>query len=296
MKIPYYAGCTLKTNAQNLEESALASAGALGIDLMELPKWNCCGTVFSLTADDLMHHIAPVRNLIRVQEMNEDGTLDDEYRLVTLCSMCFNTIKQADQRVKDPEDLEKINNIMYLEEDYKGQVQVVHFLELLKEVGFDKIKKAVKKPLKDLKISPFYECMLFRPREVGIDDPEDPKIYADLLEALGADVVENPYGKLCCGGYQTVQNKEVVVELAHDILIHAQKEGAEALITSCPLCTFNLDGRQKEVCEKYPDFKPIPVFYFTQLLAIALGAGSESCGFDRHYVDPKPLLEEKNLL
>jgi len=297
MKLPYYPGCTLKTTAKNFEDSALAVAKALEIELVELPKWNCCGTVFSLTADDLIHHLAPIRNLIRVQKLNEDGALQDEHRLITLCSMCYNTLKRANLRVKEnPEDLRKLNDLMYLEEDYRGEVEVVHFLSLLQEMGFERVEGKVEKPLKGLKVAPYYGCMLLRPKEVAIDDPEDPQIEADLLSALGAEVVDNPYKKVCCGSYQTVQDKWVVSNLAYDILTHAQRAGAEAITTSCPLCAFNLDNRQKEVRESHPDFQEIPVFYFTQLMAIAFGLGENYCGFDLNYVDPRPLLKGKNLL
>jgi heterodisulfide reductase subunit B len=297
VRFPYYPGCTLKTAAKNFEESALASAAILGIELVELPRWNCCGTVFSLTADDLIHHVAPIRNLIRVQEMNENGIVEGENRLITLCSMCFNTLKSANALAKSNLDnLKTINDFMYLEKDYRGGTEVVHFLELLRDMGFDKIKEKVKKPLTGLKVAPYYGCMMLRPKGIGIDDPEDPTIQRDLLAALGAEVIDNPYKKVCCGSYQTVQHKDVVAGLAYDILAHAQREGAESITTSCPLCAFNLDNRQSEFEEEHPDFNRIPVFYFTQLMALAFGLEERYCGFDANYVDPRPLLKEKNLL
>ncbi|KPK64043.1 hypothetical protein AMJ83_04305 [candidate division WOR_3 bacterium SM23_42] len=296
-KIPYYPGCTLKTTAKNFENSALAAARALGIELLEIPRWNCCGTVFSLADDDLIHHVASVRNFIRVQEMNDYGLVKNENRLVTLCAMCFNTLKSTNLRMKNnAEDLSKINDLMYREEDYQGKVEVIHFLEVLKALGFEKIHDRVKKPLKDLKVAPYYGCMILRPQEVGIDDPEDPTIQRDLLESLGADAVDTPYKRVCCGSYQTVKDKDIVAELAYDILTHAQKEGAEALATVCPLCAFNLDHRQKEVKAKHPDFTEIPVFYVTQLMAIAFGLDGECYGFDQNYVDPRPLLRKKSLI
>lgn len=296
-KIPYYPGCTLKTTAKNFEKSAIAAARALGIELLEIPRWNCCGTVFSLTDDDLIHHVASVRNFIRVQEMNDYGLVKNENRLVTLCAMCFNTLKSTSLRVKDnAEDLKKINDLMYREEDYQGKVEVLHFLELLKTLGFEKIRTRVKKPLKGLKIAPYYGCMILRPQEVGIDDPEDPTIQRDLLESLGADSVDTPYKRVCCGSYQTVKEKQIVAELAYDILSHAQKEGAEALATVCPLCAFNLDNRQKEVKASHPDFEEMPVFYITQLMAIAFDLGNEFYGFDQNYIDPRPLLQRKSLI
>ena len=297
MKIPYFPGCTLKTTARNFEVSAIASANALGIEMVELPRWNCCGTVFSLSADDLIHHVASVRNFIRVQEMNKQGLVNDDHRLVTLCSMCFNTLKRSNLRVKsNAEDMKKINDLMYREEDYQGNVEVVHFIELIREIGFGKVKRAVRRSLAGLRVAPYYGCMILRPKEVSIDDPEAPKVLDETVAALGAEVVSTPYNKVCCGSYQTVQDKYTVAELAYDILSHAQKAGADAVATTCPLCAFNLDNRQREVLAKHPEFKKMPVFYFTQLMAIAFDLDKKFYGFEQNYVDPKPLLKAKNLL
>jgi heterodisulfide reductase subunit B len=228
MRIPFFPGCTLKTSALNFEESTLAVARQLGIELAEIPRWNCCGTVFSLTSDDLIHHVGPVRILVRAMEMIRESGSEDEHRLVTLCSMCFNTLKRSNQRVREnPEDLKKINDFMDQEEDYDGKVVVTHFLELVREMGFDKVRKNVKASLKDLKVFPYYGCMLLRPAEAGIDDPEDPSILEDLISALGAEPVDSPFKKVCCGSYQTVTNREAVRDLVHDILTHAQKAGAD---------------------------------------------------------------------
>jgi heterodisulfide reductase subunit B len=296
-RLPYYPGCTLKTTAANFEVSAIASARALGIELVEIPRWNCCGTVFSLTDDDLIHHVAPVRNLIRVEEMNREGTLNDEYRLVTLCSMCFNTLKRANLRMhENPDNLKTLNDFMNLEEDYQGKVEVVHFLEILRDLGPEAIADKVKNPLTGLRVAPYYGCMMLKPKEVGIDDPEEPTIQNNLLTALGADVVYNHYMKVCCGSYQTMHSKEAVAGLAYDILVHAQEDGAELLVTSCPLCAYNLDNRQKHVKEIHPEFEEIPVLYFTQLMALAFGLDPRLCRLDLNYVSAEHLLEERQLL
>ena len=289
MKIPYYPGCTLKTTAKNFEDSALASLKELGIELAELPRWNCCGTVYSLASDDLMHQLAPIRNLIRVKEQGEK-------RVVTLCSMCYNTLKQANLRIKESEeDRNKINDFMYEEETkYEGDVEVFHALQILRdEIGFEKIKAAVKKPLKGLKIAPYYGCLLLRPDSVKIDDPENPSIFDNLIESLGAEALDFPYKNECCGAYQTVSKKELVVERTRTIVSYAKNMGADLIITSCPLCEFNLDSRQKEVKEKYPDFEEIPVLYFTQLMVIAFGLNKKYRRFDLNYINPEPLLKEK---
>jgi len=298
MKIPYYPGCTLKTTADYFETSAIASAKALGIEMVELPDWNCCGVVGSLTSDDLIRHLAPVRNMLRVEEMNARGDIENENRLLTLCSMCYNTLQRTNARIKQSsEDLESINNIMYLEEEpYKGTTEVVHFFQLLEEMGFDELAKKIVKPLKGLKIAPYYGCMLLRPEELGIDKPDDPTIMENFVESLGADAVQWNARSICCGSYHTVSNKEIVVKLAYEILHNARKCGADLLITSCPLCAFNLDNRQEEVEAQYLDFEPIPVLYFSQLLALALGLGVEATAFDKNYIDPRPILKKKGLL
>jgi len=292
MKISYYPGCTLKTNAKNFEDSALYSLKKLGVEVEELHRWNCCGTVFSLATDDLIHHVAPIRNLIRTKELHSD-------RVVTLCAMCYNTLKRANERVKgDPESLEKINKFIDSEGvSYNGDVKVFHLLELLRdEIKFENISKQVSKPLKNLKVSSYYGCLLVRPKGIGFDDVENPVVLENLMTALGANPVDFPYKTECCASYQTVDKPEIVAERTFQILTSARNQGAEIVAVSCPLCAFNLDHRQKETAQIYADFKKMPILYFTQLMAIALGCQEDALRLDLHFVDPKPILKEKGLL
>jgi len=292
MKISYYPGCTLKNNAKNFEDSALCSLKRLEVEAEELERWNCCGTVFSLATDDLIHHVAPIRNLIRVKEANTN-------KVMTLCAMCFNTLKRANERVRsDPESLDKINKFMYREEvEYEGDVQVLHLLELLRdEIKFENIAKKVVKPLRKLKIASYYGCLLVRPKEIGLDDVENPTVLENLMTALGAEAIDFPYKTECCASYQTVDKPEIVADRTYHILTSAQSQGAELVSVSCPLCAFNLDYRQKETVQKYPEFKNIPILYFTQLMALALGCPEKDLRLDLHYIDPKPILREKGLL
>jgi len=291
MKLLYYPGCTLKTSATNLEKSAFAIMEALGHEMVEMEDWNCCGVVASLTDDDLMHHLAPLRSLIHVEDQGEN-------KVITLCDMCCNTLKQTNLRVKEkPDDLETLNLFMDRENDYKGTVEVLHFLEFLRdEVGFDFIKKKVKKPLKGIKIMPYYGCMLLRPREVAIDDAEEPTILSDLLSALGAEVVDNPFKIECCGSYHTVENKELVSKRAHRITTFATDRESDAMVLSCPLCKFNLDTRGKEAEKMFKGYKQIPIFYYTQLIAVALGLDLSVCGFDKHTVNPTELLKKRKIM
>jgi heterodisulfide reductase subunit B len=295
VKIPYFPGCSLKTYASSFEKSAIASGAELGIEFVEIPRWNCCGVVSSLTSDDLMHHLAPVRNMIRVLEMQEAGMVDTDNKMLTLCSMCMNTLKRTNLKMREHADeLETINDFMYKEDQkYDGSVNVVHYLETLKEYGFDKIAEKVKVSLQGLKVAPYYGCMLIRPKEVGIDDAEEPTIFEDFLKALDAEPVEWRSKKTCCGSYLTVSKENIVVKLTSKILEDARSNGADLIITSCPLCAFNLDSRQDLIQIQNPGFEPIPVLYFTQLLAIALGLDINEFGFENNKVDGLPILKEK---
>jgi len=292
MKLSYFPGCTLKNQAKNFEDSALCSLKKLGVEVKEIDRWNCCGTVFSMTTDDLIHHLAPIRNLIRTKEQNSN-------KLMTLCAMCYNTIKRANERVKaDQESLDIINDLMYREEiKYTGDVEVLHLLEILKnDITFENVKQKVVKPLKGLKIASYYGCYLVRPKEIGFDDLENPIVMDELVSALGGNPIDFPFKTECCGAYETVDRPDIIANRTYQILSSAKNYGADAVAVSCPLCFFNLDARQKETQKKFPEFKNIPILYFSQLMALALDCDEESMKFNLHYIDPKPLLKEKGLI
>ena len=294
MRLAYYPGCTLKTDAKNFDESTYSAAEALGIELLEPTRWNCCGTVHALAKDNVMNYLAPIRNLVRVEQMN-DAELVNDKRVVTQCAMCYNTLKRANAAAKaDPDKMEKIRDIMEKEPNYRGSVNVVHMLELIKGLGWDEVESKVVKPLEGLKVSPYYGCLLLRPREFSIDDPDHPTVMEDLFEALGAEVVDNPFKSKCCGAYHAVHMKEVAADLSHRILKKAQEAGADIIVTACPLCQFNLGDRQREIKKHHREFEGIPVVYYTQLMALAFG--KEGTGFEQNLPDPVPVLEEKGLL
>ena len=291
MRIPYFPGCTLRTKAQGFDVSARASALALGIELAELEEWNCCGATFPLATDNELALVGPARVLIEAAQAaaaQEAGAQDR--RLVTLCAICYNVLKRtAVYLAENKEKRERIN--LFVEAEYSADVQVLHLLELLRaEPGFVALGERVTKPLAGLRVAPYYGCLLLRPQdEIGLDDPDEPTILGDLLAALGCEVVDFPHKTECCGSYLTVSAAEATEELSYAILRSAQGAGAQALVTSCPLCQFNLDYRQ-EAMRRRPGFSPLPVLYFTQLLGLALGLDSAGYGFQEHYVDPRPLL------
>jgi heterodisulfide reductase subunit B len=289
MKISYYPGCTLKTKAKNLDKAAVASLEAFGIEVEELERWNCCGAVHSLTADDLIHQVAPVRNLVRAKEQGADT-------LVTLCSMCYNTLARANTIMRtDTEKRDTINRFMDEEIDYSGEVEVVHYLTYLeKTVGWEKIRENVKIPLTGLKVAPYYGCTLHRPVEAGIEPLGSYALMAGMLEAIGATVVEFSGGDRCCGSYQILDVEPGGNSASAEIINLASGAGVEALATSCPLCEYNLGKQQTQMMEKGRIEKNVPTFYFTQLLALALGIDTEICHFELNSPFSVELLKDRN--
>ncbi len=291
MKISYYPGCTLKTKAKNLDKAAIASLEALGVEVQEIERWNCCGAVHSLTADDLIHQVGPVRNLIRAKEQGAG-------KLVTLCSMCYNTLARANQIMKnDVVKRDTINRFMDEEIDYAGEVEVVHYLTYLQEeIGWEKIKEQVKIPLTDLKVAPYYGCTLQRPAEVGIEPFGSYTLMTGLLAAIGATVMDFNAADKCCGSYQVLNAEAGENSAGAAILNLAATAGIEALATSCPLCEYNLGKQQSQMMAKGKIATNIPTYYFTQLLSIALGLDAENCHFELNDPMSAELLQNKKCL
>jgi heterodisulfide reductase subunit B len=289
MEIPYFPGCTLSTNARGFDHSARASARELGLELVELETWNCCGATFPLLVDNMLDLAGPARVLVSARQAGE--------RLAVACSTCYNVLKRTNKVIReDGDSRDKLN--FFIEADYSGDLEVLDLLQVLRdEVGFDKVKGAVKKPLLGLKVAAYYGCLVLRPpAEVAYDDPEHPHALDDLMTALGAEAVDYSHKGECCGAYLAVKSAEVTAEMSFTILASAQRSGAELVVTNCPLCQFNLDRVQKTMGSRHAGFQPMPVLYFTQLLGIALGLDSDGFELDRHYVDPRPLLETANLI
>jgi heterodisulfide reductase subunit B len=287
MKLPYYPGCTLYTKAKPLNNSIHAAFNALGVELVELAHWYCCGTTFTLARDNRMSLIAPLRILAKAQK--EDG------KVIVPCSVCYNTLKRANYIFKeDREALDIINE--HLEEDYDTREEVVHPLEFLRD-NKDLLSGKIKKDLKSLNLGCYYGCLLLRPaKELNFDDPEAPTIFEEFASRIGATPVDFPLKVECCGSYLLVNSPDAAIDASYRILKNAQGNGADAVVTSCPLCQYNLDALQRKMKLIHSDFKEIPVFYFSQLLAVALGIGEKDLGLEQNKVSPVQLLKEHNLL
>ena len=256
MKVSYFPGCTLKNKAKDLDVYAYKSAEALGITLEEIEDWQCCGGVFTTAKDEVATKLSSVRALMEAAKK--------EQPLVTVCSACHNVIKQTNHAMQtDKEFADKANRYMANEIPYAGEAQVMHYLEMLRDmVGFDAVKEKVVNALSGKKIAAYYGCLLLRPGKVmQMDDPENPTIMEDLLAALGATPVVYAMRNECCGGYIAMESPELAKKNSNAVVENAKAAGAEMIITACPLCRYNLLKNGAD----------IPVVYFTELLAEALG-------------------------
>ena len=261
MKVSYFPGCTLKNKAKDLDTYAYRSAEALGVTLEEIENWQCCGGVFTTASNEVATKLSSVRAL---KEANDKGQ-----PLVSVCSACHNVIKQTNHAMQtNKEFADKVNRYMGADGGYNGECEVYHYLEMLRDlVGFDKVKEKVVNTLKGKRIAAYYGCLLLRPGKVmRMDDPENPTIMEDLIRALGADAVVYARRNECCGGYISVESPDAAKKNSLAIIENAKAAGAEMIITACPLCKFNLIKSGAD----------IPVVYFTELLAQALGVKEDT--------------------
>lgn len=255
MKYSYFPGCTLRNKAKELDAYARSCAEILGFTLEELPDWQCCGGVYPLGHDEIGRKLPSVRALNAAKEQGQD--------LVAVCSACYHVLKRVNHDMASDADIQsRANNYMQLPTPYQGKTRVLHYLEVLRdEVGFGELKRKVVKPLTGRKIGAYYGCLLLRPSSVlAFDDPENPTILEDFLRAIGAEPVLYPYRNECCGGYISLKDGDMSKNMCRRIAESARGFQAECLVTACPLCKYNLgkDGT-------------LPVYYFTELLAEALG-------------------------
>ncbi len=284
MKVSYFPGCTLSTTGKGFDNAVRASTVAVGLELVELPEWNCCGATYPLIVDNMLELAAPAHVLV--------AALDQGSTVTTACTTCYNVLRRTNRFIREhEEERERIN--AFIEAEYAGEVEVKDILHLLRDdVGFDTVRERVQKPLKDLKVACYYGCMVLRPPdEVAYDDPDHPQSLDDLMAALGATPVDFAHKNECCGAYLAVKDVDVTREMVYTVLKSAQAAGAEAVATNCPLCQFNLDKQQAEMQRRHAGYLPIPVFYFSQLMGLALGLDTGDYGWERHYIRPDSVLE-----
>ncbi len=285
-----YPGCTLHSTGVEFGVSAGLVCQELGLELVEVPDWNCCGASSAHSLDQRLFLALPARNLARAQEAGPDD-------LAVPCAACYSRLAAADLALREDKvfraEMEAAVGFVY-----EGRVRPRSLLEIVvHDFSREELAARVRRPLSGLKVVSYYGCLLIRPpRYTGRwDDPEHPQSMDYVLGLLGAEVRSWSYGVECCGGSLTLNRSDVVVHLVDRLVGAAHAAGAEALVTACPMCMANVDGRQKYRGgallgrKPKPDYEPLPVFYFTELMALAYGLPLGTV-LGKHLVDPRPLL------
>ena len=277
MQFSYYPGCSLHATGVEYDASTRAVLAALGVDLIELEGWVCCGASSAHSASGDLALSLPAINLALAQE----ATRGD---LLAPCAACFNRAKTADYALRhDPAQRQKIEEVVDF--TYTGAVHVRNPLEVVaNEIGLETVASHVTHPLRGLKVVSYYGCLLVRPpRLIEFDDPEHPVVMDQILRALGAEVKGWSYAVDCCGGSLALPRTDIATRLATNLARHACEAGAEALVTACPLCQMNLEMRQSNQPQ-------LPIFYFTELMGLAFGLSDVVGWFKKHLIDPRVVL------
>ncbi len=287
MKYLFFPGCSLDATAKEFYRSTLAMADKLGLELPELEDWICCGSTAAHSSDPLLADALPARNLRAAHGQT----------VAVACAACYSRLKMANHHIAgDPAVRTRVAEVVG--EDYDGLTPVRHLLEILgQDMERKEVAAAIRHPLTGLKVACYYGCLLSRPPEVTrFDDAENPTLMDKLLQIAGATPVDWPHKTECCGASFSITDPGLVVDLTEKILSMAQAAGVDCIATACPLCQLNLDMRQKDVEARYGHRYGLPVFYFTQLLGLAMGCPASELSLDSLVVDSRELLRSKGLL
>ena len=284
MRYAYYPGCSLGVGEKEYDLSMRAVFAKLGIELVELEDWSCCGAVHTDLQDRDVAITLPARNLAL-------AAAQDFETIIAPCSGCYKNLRRASKVVADDRNMRrKVNDSLKDNLTLDGDVRVMHPLYvLLNEYGVERIKAQVVRPLSDLRVASYYGCMLTRPRDV-FDSPERPTGLDDLTGALGAQLVDYPMKAKCCGGALALSHAPVTAKLTGKVLVSAKDAGADVVSLACPMCHTALDGYQGKAESAMQQPIDLPVLYFTQLMGLALGIAPAKLGLARHIVPTNKVL------
>ncbi|RJQ05843.1 MAG: heterodisulfide reductase subunit B [Bacillota bacterium] len=288
MRFAYYPGCSLHSTAKEYDVSMRAVAGEVGVELVEIPDWNCCGASSAHVTDSFLGFALPARTLAQADEMGLD--------VLAPCAACYGRLMAAkDEARRHPDLARRFGDVTG--RVFKLERRVLNVLEFLTGDGMaEAVAAGVKKGLDGLKVAPYYGCLLVRPPKVTrFDNAERPVAMDRVLEAIGASAVDFPFKTECCGASLGISRTDLVTELSARIVESAKRAGAEALAVACPLCQTNLDARQGAAAASRGESFGLPVYYITQLVGLALGVAPGKLGFSRLLVEPMTLLREKKL-
>jgi heterodisulfide reductase subunit B2 len=278
MDFSYFPGCSLATTAAESNQSMIKSARILGLNLIELEDWNCCG---SSSANTMCKNLAlgmAARNLSLAPAGRP---------LVAMCPRCLHYLRSAQNHLRDDDETRR-----NLEEQFGRpinlDVEIIHFMEILVRYGLDRLGKKARRSLKGLKFVPYYGCTVFRPPRLAKEKYFQGEM-ENILKALGAEPVTTALSHRCCGSFLSATDPEVVTPLVNEIIGSAVAARANCLVTACAMCQLNLEIRCTAKTR-------LPIFHFSEILALALGAEDYETWFVRHLVDPRPVLQDLALV
>ncbi len=290
MKISYYPGCSLHSTGIEYDLSTKEVCQVLGIELAEIKDWICCGSTPAHECDELMSLALPAKNLSLAAQA------DDSKQICAPCASCYSRLKFAQAKLKDDKlrkDVEEVINAKF-----PDGIEVLNILDLIVEkVGLEAVAAKVIKPLAGVKAVCYYGCLLTRPPEItGKDQFENPTNMESVLESIKAGTLDWNMKTFCCGAAFALTKTDVVLELTRKILTDAESSGANAISVGCPLCHANLDGRQTQINSKFKTNFHTPIFYFTELMGLALGIKAKELGIFKHLTDAEKFLNERALV
>jgi heterodisulfide reductase subunit B len=277
MKFSFYPGCSLKGVSNNYEQSLYAISKALGIELVELEDWNCCGATSYMSINELLSHVISSRNLAIAEKTGLD--------LIAACPACYVCVNKANIYMTEDELLRNsIKGILKSAGlEYHGTVRVRHYLDVLvKDIGEDVLNNLVKNNLNGLKVACYYGCQVVRPW-CDFDDQEMPFKLDGFIKILGGEPVHFPLKAYCCGGALLTTQENVALSLSYKLLKCASDCGAEIIITTCPMCQINLEGYQKRINRAFGSNFDMPIIYFTQMIGYALGVSIGELAINRNF-------------
>lgn len=284
MRYAYYPGCSNHASSKDYELSTQAVAKALNIELVDIPDWNCCGTTGVTSVSPLLSAVLSARNIAIAEEEGWNEA-------VVTCNSCFGMLRRALEFYRDePATRDKIDRALKsIDRKVHGEFKVRHFIDiLLNDIGVEKIAAQAKEPL-NLRVAPYYGCLLGRPRN-EFEDAEFPVSMDRLLGPLGAEVIPYDHKAKCCGGALMTTKEDVGLGLVYEIINEAVEGGAQVIAVTCPMCQLNLDGYQNKINAKFKTHFHMPVMYFTQLVGLALGISSVQLGIGKGFISPKQVI------
>ncbi len=288
MNVGYYPGCSLESTAKEFDLSFRAICKDYGIDLVDIPDWNCCGASPAHQLSEELALALPYRNLLKAEE----GSLKT---VVSPCPACYSHLLHTHKKVKDRPDL-RDRLAKMVGRAYEDSVTSKHLLDFLRhDIGLEKIHGRAKKPLEGLRVVSYYGCLTRLPG-VDIDNAENPTIMDEIVSALGAEPLHWSHKTECCGASLSITRTDIGLRLANELLEAAKDVKADCIGVVCPLCQSNLDMRQPDVEKKYDRSYNLPLIYLSQLIGLTLGMGIRDLGLNKLVVNPIPLLKERGLL